>query len=265
MPRFVQLVMGPAGSGKSTYCAAMQEHFSVMKRTARVVNLDPAAEDFKYEPDIDVRDLITVEDCMEECDFGPNGGLLFAMEYLLDNLSWLIDQLEEYGEEEYLLFDCPGQIELYSHVPVMRALVDELQRRDFRIVGIYCIDALFIQDNAKFLAGCLAALTSMMFLELPHLNLLTKCDLIKETEDLEAFCASDVETLVQNLQETMHPRYRQLNEAFGTLLRDYSLVGFVTLNIDDEESIERVYAVANDSIQYAEHLEGRCRDEPDED
>jgi hypothetical protein len=41
-----------------------------------VVNLDPAAEQFDYEPLADVRDLIQLEDVMEdkELKFGPNGG-----------------------------------------------------------------------------------------------------------------------------------------------------------------------------------------------
>eukprot|EP00397_Hematodinium_sp_SG-2012_P049482 GEMP01057074.1.p1 GENE.GEMP01057074.1~~GEMP01057074.1.p1 ORF type:complete len:266 (+),score=33.36 GEMP01057074.1:42-839(+) len=265
MPRFAQLVMGPAGSGKSTYVAAMQDHFAVNKKSARCVNLDPAAEDFKYVCDIDVRELITVDDCMEECDLGPNGGLIYAMDYLLDNLDWLTDQLEEYGDDEYLLFDCPGQIELYSHVPMMRQLVDELQRRDFRIVGIYCIDSLFVQDNAKFLAGCLASLTAMMFLELPHLNVLTKCDLLEESNSLDAFVDTDMDSIVRDLNETMHPRYRALNEAFGLLVSDHALVGFVCLNLDEEESIQDVYMLANDTIQYAEHLEAKIGDAPDED
>jgi GPN-loop GTPase len=35
-------------------------------------------------------------------------------------MEWLRDQLDGYAEDDYLLLDCPGQIELYSHVPVMR-------------------------------------------------------------------------------------------------------------------------------------------------
>ena len=46
---------------------------------------------------------------MEEMDFGPNGGLVFCMEYLVENLSWLEDQIGDYGDD-YILFDCPGQV-----------------------------------------------------------------------------------------------------------------------------------------------------------
>lgn len=52
MGRFAQLVMGPAGAGKSTYCATMEKHFQNTKRTVHMVNLDPAAEVFNYEPSV---------------------------------------------------------------------------------------------------------------------------------------------------------------------------------------------------------------------
>lgn len=60
MPRYGQLVVGPAGCGKSTYCSTMQKHCETVQRTCRVVNLDPAAEYFEYTPSADVRDLIHV-------------------------------------------------------------------------------------------------------------------------------------------------------------------------------------------------------------
>ena len=34
---------------------------------------DPAAEEFKYPVAIDVRDLISLSDAMEEMELGPNG------------------------------------------------------------------------------------------------------------------------------------------------------------------------------------------------
>ena len=54
---------------------------SSLGRTVRVINLDPASEDKEFVYDVDVRDLITVSDVMEEMKLGPNGGLVFAIEY----------------------------------------------------------------------------------------------------------------------------------------------------------------------------------------
>jgi hypothetical protein len=41
--------------------------------------------------------------------------------------------LQAYGDDDYLLFDCPGQIELYSHLSVFRTFVDDLKRDGWQI------------------------------------------------------------------------------------------------------------------------------------
>jgi hypothetical protein len=79
-----------------------------LKRNLLVFNLDPAAEHFSYKCDIDIRDLITLEDVMEEMQLGPNGGLIFCLEYLLQNWDWMQEQLNTIGMDDYVLFDCPG-------------------------------------------------------------------------------------------------------------------------------------------------------------
>jgi GPN-loop GTPase len=60
----------------------MQNHFEAARRNVKLVNLDPAAEFFKYNVYADIRDLIQLDDAMEDetLHFGPNGGLLFCME-----------------------------------------------------------------------------------------------------------------------------------------------------------------------------------------
>lgn len=36
--------------------------------------------------------------------------------------------VQGYGEDDYLVFDCPGQIELYNHLSVFKTFVDFLKR-----------------------------------------------------------------------------------------------------------------------------------------
>lgn len=81
MSKFGVLVMGPAGSGKTTFCSALISYIRNNRRACFYVNLDPAAEAFDYEPDLDIKDLITLEDVMEEMGLGPNGGLIACFEY----------------------------------------------------------------------------------------------------------------------------------------------------------------------------------------
>ena len=72
--------------------------------------------------DVDIRDLISIDDVMEELDYGPNGALIYCMEYrflivflflflfkryLLENIDWFSEQLGDY-DNDYILIDCPG-------------------------------------------------------------------------------------------------------------------------------------------------------------
>lgn len=280
----------------------MQEHGQTLarRRHIHVANLDPAAEVFEYEPTFDVRDLISVPDVMEELGLGPNGGLLYCMEYLLENSDWLRDELETFGDDDCLLLDCPGQLELYTHAPMMRLVIDRMRSWGFEgsMVSVFCVDAAFLIDAAKFLSGSLLSLSAMIALELPHVNVLTKCDLMPpedvdrileqgsatqlwdvEMDRQSLFSFNDDETAVPGNAVTAHPtevlphrrrleerrrnRHR-LTDAICQLLDDWQMVSFLPLNINDEESIGLVLLAVDHAIQYGEDLEVRGAEESDE-
>ena len=80
--RYAVLITGPAGAGKSTFCSALITHAQTLGRTVHLMNLDPAAERFEYDPAVDIRELISLEDVMDELEFGPNGGLVYCFEWV---------------------------------------------------------------------------------------------------------------------------------------------------------------------------------------
>jgi hypothetical protein len=52
------------------------------------------------------------------------------------------------------------------------------------------MDAQFMSDRAKFFAGTLSALSAMIRLEVPHINVLSKMDLLgrqKKSRDMERY------------------------------------------------------------------------------
>lgn len=164
----------------------MQQHGTNTKRTINVVNLDPAAEAFAYESIADIRELIHVDDAMEdeEMHFGPNGALVFCMEFLMDNLTWLEERIGEF-DDNYIIFDCPGQIELYTHMNIMRRFVDVLQSWNFRVCAVFLLDSHFMIDSSSFIAGSMAALSAMISLETPHVNVISKVDLLNKSAKLQ--------------------------------------------------------------------------------
>jgi len=132
--RFGQLVIGPPGSGKTTYVAAMSELLKSMGRKVSIINLDPANENMNYEPDVDIANLIRVEEVMDELSLGPNGGLVYAMQFLMKNLEWLKEKLDQLPNNNYLMIDCPGQVELYTVDQSMKNLIEYLSKMDYRLL-----------------------------------------------------------------------------------------------------------------------------------
>lgn len=65
--RYAQFVMGPAGSGKSTYCSTIQRHAADGNRVVEIVNLDPAAENFSYQPLVDIVSIVLCWCRIEGC------------------------------------------------------------------------------------------------------------------------------------------------------------------------------------------------------
>jgi hypothetical protein len=117
----------------------MQQFMGAIGRKCSVVNLDPANDRTSYEAAVDVRELVTLESVMDgggdEGDgvgLGPNGGVLYALEELEENFEWLEERLKNSvpdWEAEYVLFDCPGQVELFTHHASLRRIFARLEKR----------------------------------------------------------------------------------------------------------------------------------------
>lgn len=258
MSRVGCLVLGPAGAGKSTFCNSIVTWMQQNGRHAHIVNLDPAAEPNKYEFTVDIRDLISLDDVMEEMELGPNGGLIYCFEYLLQNLDWLDEEIGDYNDE-YLIFDCPGQIELYSHVPVLPQIVRHLQNQlNFQLCATYLLEAPFVIDTSKFFSGALSAMSAMILLELPHINILSKIDMIKDEvsrKKLKRFLNPDAMILATSNDQSLNPRYEKLNKSIANLVDDFGMVQFLPLESNNPDSVETIISYMDDITQWAESQE----------
>lgn len=268
--------MGPAGAGKTTFCNAIVEHLHNMRRSCFYVNLDPAAEAFAYEPDLDIRELVTLEDVMEELGLGPNGGLIYCFEFLLQNLDFLSQALEPLSEEYLIIFDMPGQIELYTHVPLLPSLAQFMSRTgalNISLCAAYLLESTFVVDKAKFFAGTLSAMSAMLMLEMPHVNILSKMDQVKgmiSRKELKRFVNVDVQLLEDGMAEEealgdpssknqlmSGGSFNRLNRAVAQLIDDFSMVSFLQLDVKDEDSVAAVLSYIDDAIQFHESQEPR--------
>ncbi|KAE9410409.1 hypothetical protein BT96DRAFT_847248 [Gymnopus androsaceus JB14] len=272
--RYAVLVTGPAGAGKSTFAKSFITHLAASKRTGHLVNLDPAADpsSFEYEPTIDIRDLISLEDVMSELDYGPNGGVVYCFEYLLQNMDWLEEELGGY-EDDYLIFDCPGQIELYTHHPFIPTLVQNLSRMGIRTCATYLIESQFMEDKYKFFSGVLSAMSAMVNLEIPWINIMSKMDLVtanpedpstgarnglRRQKDIARYLDPDpllIATTRGDKSDTINPRFHALNQAIVQLIEDHPLVSFLPLDLTSTDSLEYVVSHIDYTMQYGESEE----------
>lgn len=270
MVKFAQVVLGPAGSGKSTYCAKLQQYCNDKHRSLHVINLDPAAEDFKYNVTVDIRQLISVNDVGQELQLGPNGALVYCMEFLLNNIEWLEEQLDVFIDNDYIIFDLPGQIELYTHFPFMKDLLVKLHGWDFRVQALYFLDSQFMSDGAKFFGGCVTALSAMIQLEVPHINVMSKMDLATEADKqrLEEFTYPEISLLVKELSYSTTPKYDSLNNAMANLLDEYNMISFIPLDLSQEDSMADLLVTIDVALQYDDevdhHLEVPDMDDDEE-
>ncbi|CAE7200142.1 hypothetical protein P3342_010391 [Pyrenophora teres f. teres] len=264
---FAQLVIGPPGSGKSTYCDGMQQFMTAIERKCSVVNLDPANDHTSYQPALDVRDLVTIDEIMEQESLGPNGGVLFALEELEHNFEWLEEGLKELGDD-YILFDCPGQVELFTHHGSLRNIFFRLHKLGYRLVVVHLTDSMILSRPSLYVSSLLLALRSMLQMDLPHLNVLTKIDNLRnypdlpfnldyytEVQDLHHLLphlnreqasgipgpttASANETADDDDDDDEEPtsKFSALNKAIVELVEDFALVGFETLAVEDKKSM----------------------------
>ncbi len=183
------------------------------------------------------------------------------------------------------------------------------------MVSVFVVDATFVTDPAKFISGSLLALSAMISMQLPHVNVLSKCDLVEEasmdrvlemesalqlwdvlgghrdfsdddgsitssspfrhhlnpptsSNDTDASSSSANQNAQLNSATSQRRiregRWNRLTEAICSLLDDYSMVGFIPLNINDEDSISHVLATVDHAIQYGEDLEVRGADYDDD-
>ena len=122
---------------------------------------------------------------------------------------------------------------------------------------VHLVDAHYISDPAKYISILLLSLRSMLQLDLPHINVLSKIDLLRDYGPL-AFNL-DFYTEVQDLhyllplldQDARTAKFAKLNEAIVELVDGFSLVTFETLAVEDKKSMTHLLQAIDRAGGYA--------------
>ncbi|XP_024949934.2 GPN-loop GTPase QQT1-like isoform X3 [Citrus sinensis] len=261
---FGQVVIGPPGSGKTTYCNGMSQFLSLIGRKVAVINLDPANDSLPYECAVNIEDLIKLSDVMMEHALGPNGGLVYCMDYLEKNIDWLQSKLEPLLKDHYLLFDFPGQVELFFlHSNAKNVIMRLIKKLNLRLTAVHLVDAHLCSDPGKYVGALLLSLSTMLHLELPHVNVLSKIDLIenygKLAFNLEYYTdVQDLSYLQHALgQDPRSAKYRNIDVWFRKIfliLRKSHLEKKITWRIQQLYSHIDVCQLGSDGVVWMEML-----------
>ena len=266
-----QLVIGPCGSGKSTYCKGMAELMSELKRKVAIFNIDPSNDELPYDCDVDIRQLVTSDQASEDHELGPNATQIYCLSVLASRLDWLSDKLAEF-RDYYILFDCPGQFELYTDCDSVKQIVEFLTKKHkMQLAAVTLMDCLLCSSGHSYISAIMMSLSMMIHLELPHVNVLSKMDSLRRVAPEMAFNLEfylkagegNLESLIAQLFpddfEVSHPmdiKYSQFVKALSQVSEDFSLVGFVPLAIEDKESALHCLSVCDRANGYAFSAEG---------
>ena len=89
---------------------------------------------------------------------------------------------------------------------------------------VYILDSQFVADASKFISGVLCCLSAMTSLELPHVNVLSKVDLLPSRRLLDDFLDMDASVLQGELDRGTHSCFYRLNSTICELLSDWNMV-----------------------------------------
>ncbi|KIS70309.1 GTPase NPA3 [Mycosarcoma maydis] len=263
------IVIGMAGSGKSTFTASLHDHLHEREKEQQdereqqqqtgasasepastsqitapyMVNLDPAVGTLGYEPNVDIRDTVDYARVMEQYNLGPNGGILTALNLFTTKFDQVLNILEKRAKQvDHIVLDTPGQIEIFTWSASGSIVTDALASSMPTVVA-YIIDTPRTTAPATFMSNMLYACSILYKTKLPFILVFNKTDAqshqfaLEWMQDFEKFQqalaagnATDPSSTVT--QQGLDPRARNY-DAEGSQGYMNSLMNSMSLVLDE--------------------------------
>ncbi len=162
------LVIGPAGSGKSTFVKSFLDYLS--DYDAKAVNLDPASDPI-YEAQADVRNFVKTEEVMKEYGLGINGALIKSMELALEHVEDLL------LKGDYVLYDTPGQMELFLYLKAGMEVARRIAEHD-TTVALFVVDSEIAMSPENYVSILAQNAVIALRTGIPTVTVFNKCDVV---------------------------------------------------------------------------------------
>lgn len=105
---------------------------------------------------------------------------------------------------------------------------------NINLVSVYLLESQFMEDPAKYFSGVLSAMSCMVSLEVPTVNVMSKMDLVKKgttgakrRKDVDRYLDPDPEILRESVNKSTNPKFHALNSALVQLVSAARHLGLI--------------------------------------
>lgn len=179
------LVLGMAGSGKTTFVQRLTSHFYTKKTPPYVINLDPAVHEVAYPANIDIRDTVKYKEVMKQYNLGPNGAIMTSLNLFATRFDQVMDFLDRKAQDySNIILDTPGQIEVFTW-SASGSIITEALASSFPTVVVYVMDTARSTNPVTFMSNMLYACSIMYKTKLPFILVMNKIDIVDHSFAVE--------------------------------------------------------------------------------
>jgi GTPase SAR1 family protein len=221
----VVLVVGMAGTGKTTLVQRLNHHVVENDLRAYFINMDPAVQEVPFDARIDIRDSVKYKDVMSQYKLGPNGAILTCLNLFATKIDQVISLVEQRKSElDYVFVDTPGQIEVFTW-SASGQMITEAFASTFPTCMLFVGDTTRCANPQTFMSTMLYSSSIFYKTQLPLIITFNKCDAVDGASavewmrDPEALGMalrqqkSYAATLTDSLALFLHEFYENLNFA----------------------------------------------------
>ncbi|XP_047436749.1 GPN-loop GTPase 1 [Mugil cephalus] len=168
------IVLGMAGSGKTSLVQRLTAHLHSLKSPPYVINLDPAVHEVPFPANIDIRDTVNYKEVMKQYGLGPNGGIVTSLNLFATRFDQVMQFIEKKQQNHrYVLMDTPGQIEVFTW-SASGTIITEALASSFPCVVVYVMDTSRSVNPVTFMSNMLYACSILYKTKLPFIVVMNK-------------------------------------------------------------------------------------------
>jgi len=174
----VIILIGMAGSGKSTWMHRLVVRLQAEKKRVYTINLDPAVRNVAYPVNVDIRDTVNYKEVMKHFGLGPNGAIMTSLNLFATKFDQVLGLLDKRAPDlDYVLVDTPGQIEVFNWSASGQIICDALAVSYPTIVSYIC-DTARCSKPVTFMSNMLYACSILYKTKLPFIVTFNKIDVM---------------------------------------------------------------------------------------